>query len=37
MSASLSTDSVEASKAFTSLGPGAKARKIPDSQFRSMA
>ena len=33
MSASLSTDSVEASKAFTSLGPGAKARKIPDSRF----
>ncbi len=33
MSASLSTDSVEASKAFTSLGPGAKARKILDSRF----
>ena len=33
MSASLSTDSVEASRAFTSLGPGAKARKIPDSRF----
>ncbi len=33
MSASLSTDSVEASKAFASLGPGAKARKIPNSRF----
>ena len=33
MSASLNTDSVEASKAFASLGPGDKARKIPDSRF----
>ena len=33
MSASLSTDSLEASKAFASIGPGAKARKIPDSRF----
>ena len=33
MSASLSTDSVEASKAFSSLGPGARARTIPDSRF----
>jgi predicted amidohydrolase YtcJ len=33
MSASLSTDSVEASKAYASLGPGAKARKFPDSRF----
>jgi len=33
MSASLSTDSLEASKAFAALGPGAKARKIPDSRF----
>ena len=33
MSASLSTDSLEASKAFASLGPGAKARKIPGSRF----
>ncbi len=33
ISASLSTDSIEASKAFTSLGPAAKARKIPNSRF----
>jgi predicted amidohydrolase YtcJ len=33
MSASLSTDSVEASKAFASLGSGAKARRLPDSRF----
>lgn len=33
MSGSLNTDSVEASKAFASLGPGDKARKIPDSRF----
>ena len=33
MSASLSTNSLEASKAFTSLGPGAKARRIPYSRF----
>ncbi len=33
MSASLSTDSVAASKAFVPLGPGAKARKIPNSRF----
>jgi len=33
MSASLSTDSVAAGKAFVSLGPGAKARKIPNSRF----
>ena len=33
MSASLSTDSIEASKAFASLGPGHKARTIPDSRF----
>jgi predicted amidohydrolase YtcJ len=33
MSASLPADSIEASKAFASLGPGAKARKFPDSRF----
>jgi len=33
MSASLNTDSVEASKAFVSLGPASKARKIPGSRF----
>ena len=33
MSASLSTASVEESKAFASLGPGAKARHIPNSRF----
>ena len=33
MSGSLNTDSVEASKVFASLGPGDKARKIPDSRF----
>jgi len=33
MSGSLNTDSVEASKTFASLGPGDKARKIPDSRF----
>ena len=33
MSGTLNTDSVEASKAFTSLGPGDKARKLPDSRF----
>ena len=33
LSASLSTDSVEASKGFASLGPGDKARKFPDSRF----
>ncbi len=33
MSASLSTDSLEASKVFASRGPGAKARRIPDSRF----
>lgn len=33
MSASLSTDSVEASKAFASLESGAKARRLPDSRF----
>jgi predicted amidohydrolase YtcJ len=33
LSASLSTDAVEASKAFASLGPGDKARKFPDSRF----
>ncbi len=33
MSASFSTDALEASKAFASLGPGAKARQIPGSRF----
>jgi predicted amidohydrolase YtcJ len=33
MSASLPAELVEASKAFASLGPGAKARKLPDSRF----
>ena len=33
MSASLSTADVEASKGFAALGPGAKARKLPDSRF----
>ena len=33
MSGSLNTESVEASKAFAALGPGDKARKIPDSRF----
>ena len=33
MSASFSTDAVEASKAFASLGPGAKARRLPGSRF----
>lgn len=33
MSGSLNTDSVEASKVFASLGPGDKARKIPNSRF----
>ena len=33
MSASLSTDSLEASKVFVSLGPGAKARQFPNSRF----
>ena len=33
MSGSFNTDSVEASKAFASLGPGDKARKMPDSRF----
>lgn len=33
MSGSLNTDSVEASKAFAALGPGDRARKIPDSRF----
>ena len=36
MSASLSTDSVEASKAFASLGSGAKARKAPRQPFFSL-
>ena len=33
MSASLSTDMVEASKTFAALGPGHTARRIPDSRF----
>ena len=33
LSASLPADAIEAGKAFASLGPGAKARKIPDSRF----
>jgi predicted amidohydrolase YtcJ len=33
LSASLPADSIEASKAFVSLGPGSKARKLPDSRF----
>jgi predicted amidohydrolase YtcJ len=33
LSASFSTDMVEASKAFAALGPGAKARRIPRSRF----
>jgi predicted amidohydrolase YtcJ len=33
LSASLSTDMVEASKPFALLGPAAKARRIPDSRF----
>jgi hypothetical protein len=33
MSASFSTDAVEASKAFALLGPGAKARRLPSSRF----
>jgi predicted amidohydrolase YtcJ len=33
MSASFSTDAVEASKAFASLGPSGKARTIPGSRF----
>ena len=33
MSGSLNTELVEASKVFASLGPGDKARKIPDSRF----
>ncbi len=33
MSASFSTDSVAASKAYASLGPGAKARRLPNSRF----
>ena len=33
LSASFSTDAIEASKAFTWLGPGAKARKIPGSRL----
>ena len=33
MSASLSADAIEASKAFASLGVGAKARQIPGSRF----
>ena len=37
MSASLSTDSVEASKAFASLGPGERRGRSPIAGFRSMA
>lgn len=33
LSASFSTDMVEASKAFAALGPAAKARRIPDTRF----
>ena len=33
LSASFSTDAIEASKAFTGIGPAAKARRIPDSRF----
>jgi predicted amidohydrolase YtcJ len=33
LSASLSADLIEASKAFVSLGPSAKARKLPDSRL----
>ena len=33
LSAALSSDEIEAGKAFTSLGPGATARRIPDSRF----
>jgi predicted amidohydrolase YtcJ len=33
LSASLPADPIEATKAFVSLGPGSKARKIPDSRF----
>jgi predicted amidohydrolase YtcJ len=33
LSASLPADSIEDSKAFASLGPGSKARKLPDSRF----
>jgi predicted amidohydrolase YtcJ len=33
VSASLPADLIEASKAFTSLGPGSQARKLPDSRF----
>jgi predicted amidohydrolase YtcJ len=33
LSASLPADSIEAGKAFVSLGPGSKARKLPDSRF----
>jgi predicted amidohydrolase YtcJ len=33
LSGSLSTDSIEESKAFASLGAGAKARRIPGSRF----
>ncbi len=33
LSASLPADAIEAGKAFASLGPSTKARKIPDSPF----
>ena len=33
MSASFSTDAVEASRPFAALGPAARARRIPDSRF----
>jgi predicted amidohydrolase YtcJ len=33
LSASLPADSIEAGKAFVSLGPGSVARKLPDSRF----
>jgi predicted amidohydrolase YtcJ len=33
LSASLPADAIEASEAFASLGPGSKARKLPDSRF----
>ena len=33
LSASLPADAIEASKAFASLGPGSKARKLPNSRF----
>ncbi|WP_294540446.1 amidohydrolase [uncultured Rhodoblastus sp.] len=33
LSASLSSDSIDAGKGFASLGPGARARRFPDSRF----